>query len=615
MTAPLAQIPTWLREVEIALAANPQVALTGNIRDLILLPNDDPMRPPIKTVTVTEALSEALARTGHRNVIVYSLADGPEVIHEEDGAATTLVAAATNAAGTDAHRLTILRALLKAVIESDRECCLIIESASRLRTDPESISEEYHELLVAAEHGMNTAPRRRVAGHQQGLYNTVFWMLDREGDLPHWLVAGDQMRVISVPMPSHTDRHLHTRLLTNSLLPQPIPLTAELDPDTAKAVDTYASQTTGLSQRSIAEINRLAIDRGIAANDIADAIRTYRVGIPDNPWQDTALRAKLRSATAKLSGDVFGQPAAIRKSADILMRSAIGLTGAQSSSSSSRPQGVLFFAGPTGVGKTELAKSMAQLIFGRKDAFLRFDMSEFSSEHSEARLIGSPPGYIGHSAGGELTNSVRQDPFRLILFDEVEKAHPRILDKFLQILEDGRLTDGNGSTVYFSESLIVFTSNLGVYTQGPDGVRVPVVQRGADYAAVETLIRTKVAEHFTTEIGRPELLNRIGDNIVVFDFISDEVGAQLVEKVAGNVVERVREMTGTAVEFSPEARAMMTVEACKKLDFGGRGINNAMESILINPLARALFEQDPFPAAMTIEGFEHGDEGWRVIFR
>src|SRR5690606_1955709 len=115
----------------------------------------------------------------------------------------------------------------------------------------------------------------------------------------------------------------------------------------------------------------------------------------------------------------------------------------------------------TGVGKTELAKALAEVLFGAEDAYIRFDMSEFSAEHSEARLIGAPPGYVGHSAGGELTNAVRERPFSVLLFDEIEKAHPRILDKFLQILDEGRLTDGSGSTVHFSESLIVFTSNLG----------------------------------------------------------------------------------------------------------------------------------------------------------
>ena len=166
---------------------------------------------------------------------------------------------------------------------------------------------------------------------------------------------------------------------------------------------------------------------------------------------------------------------------DILKRASLGLSGAPASSSRTRPRGVLFFAGPTGVGKTELAKAVAALIFGDHggdSAFLRFDMSEFSAEHSADRLIGAPPGYVGFEAGGELTNAVRQNPFRVILFDEIEKANGRILDKFLQIIEDGRLTDGRGQTTYFSECVLIFTSNLGIL--GPEDQETKQRERAGD---------------------------------------------------------------------------------------------------------------------------------------
>ena len=173
-----------------------------------------------------------------------------------------------------------------------------------------------------------------------------------------------------------------------------------------------------------------------------------------------------------------GQRPAVTKTIDILMRSVMGLTGAQARASGNRPRGVLFFAGPTGVGKTELAKTLTQLIFGDERAYIRFDMSEFAEEHTGARLLGAPPGYIGYDAGGELTNAVREKPFSVVLFDEIEKAHPRILDKFLQILEDGRLTDGRGETAYFSEAILVFTSNLGITVEDEHGRRVQSVSPG-----------------------------------------------------------------------------------------------------------------------------------------
>lgn len=430
--------PTWLREVDIALAANPQVVLTGNLRDLVLIPADQLGRPPYRSLDLTSALVHALSQAGHQTIVSFNPVEGLGILAEHGQTGSTLIRDAERAAGDDASLTRQLRVLIRLVASAESPCCLVIEGASRLRADSDTFGGELHELLVTAERALFTAVRHRISGpHRTPLYNTIFWMIDREGDLPHWIVGNDLVRVISIPLPSLGDRRNLIRPLINSLPDAvPIPFDQHVDETTAKLIDRYAGLTGGLTLRSINEINRLAIDRGIPGARIEDAVRTYRVGIPDNPWHDPALKAKIRDAAQTLNQNVLGQPAAVRKTVDILIRSTMGLTGAQTASSGGRPQGVLFFAGPTGVGKTELAKSVAELVFGRKDAFLRFDMSEFAHEGAEARLIGAPPGYIGHNAGGELTNAVRQQPFRLILFDEVEKAHPQIFDKFLQILED-----------------------------------------------------------------------------------------------------------------------------------------------------------------------------------
>jgi ATP-dependent Clp protease ATP-binding subunit ClpA len=150
----------------------------------------------------------------------------------------------------------------------------------------------------------------------------------------------------------------------------------------------------------------------------------------------------------------------------------------------------LFLAGPTGVGKTELAKTLTSLLFGDESAYIRFDMSEFSAEHSDQRLIGAPPGYVGYDVGGELTNAIREKPFSVVLFDEIEKAHPRILDKFLQILDDGVLSSGRGERVYFSDAFLVFTSNLGIYRLDPHGERVPNVAAEDAFSTVESKVRS-----------------------------------------------------------------------------------------------------------------------------
>jgi ATP-dependent Clp protease ATP-binding subunit ClpA len=259
----------------------------------------------------------------------------------------------------------------------------------------------------------------------------------------------------------------------------------------------------------------------------------------------------------------------------------------------------MFFAGPTGVGKTELAKSLSELIFGDESACIRFDMSEFSAAHAAERLVGAPPGYLGYDAGGELTNAVRERPFSLILFDEIEKADPSILDKFLQILDDGRLTDGSGSTVYFSEAVIVFTSNLGMTTTDERGVRVENVTRDLDRAELERRLTNTIREHFSTTLNRPELLNRIGDNIVVFNFIAKEVACRIFDLQLRRVCERVERQHHVTVTVADDLADRLRREATADLHFGGRGIGSFLETAFVNPLARALFEESQRESALA----------------
>jgi ATP-dependent Clp protease ATP-binding subunit ClpA len=271
---------------------------------------------------------------------------------------------------------------------------------------------------------------------------------------------------------------------------------------------------------------------------------------------------------------------------DIIKRAATGVGGGRRGG---RPRGIAFLAGPTGVGKTELAKTITELLFGDETAYIRFDMSEFSAEHADQRLIGAPPGYVGYDMGGELTNAVRERPFSVVLFDEIEKAHPRILDKFLQILDDGVLTSGRGERVYFSEALIIFTSNLGIYSTGPDGIRTANVTPDQPFEDVRSRVRAEIGNYFKLVLNRPEILNRFGENIIVFDFIrpavADQIFSSMVESVLGDAAA-----SGHQVSIAPEAMATLRSLCTRDLSNGGRGIRNMIEAHLINPLARALFD-------------------------
>ena len=324
-------------------------------------------------------------------------------------------------------------------------------------------------------------------------------------------------------------------------------------------------------------------------HDIDDAVRAYKVGAAENPWKKDYLRERIAGALPFIESRVRGQRAAVTKTIDILMRSAMGLTGAQTRSTGNRPRGVLFFAGPTGVGKTELAKTLTELVFGDERAYVRFDMSEFAEEHTGARLLGAPPGYIGYDAGGELTNAVREKPFSVVLFDEIEKAHPRILDKFLQILEDGRLTDGRGETAYFSEAILVFTSNLGITVEDEHGRRVQNVAQDDPHDVVEARVRGAIQDYFKFRLSRPEILNRIGDNIVVYGFITPAVAAQIFDGMLQNVATRVRNEHKVELDLPDDVRARLRDACIRDLGNGGRGIGNRLESLFVNPLSRALF--------------------------
>lgn len=605
------EYPSWVREVDFTLPIVPQYVITGNIRDAHLLPETAPRYPEL--VPTLDVLTDVFRENGYHAVLAYDIVDGFTLLWEKSpGIAGDIVAGLRVGASVPAT-ITRVGEVLRAVAKRPADpVAVVIDYGSRLRRSSQDLEDELHRLLALAQKLANTTlVPIDTEVRPTGVFNTIVWMMDQEADLPSWISADDLVRVISIPTPTLSARsEAATRLLPS--LPEYPGDEVAAEPIARR----FTELTHGMTLRSMQEIVRLAVGSRTPATRIDEAIRGYRVGIVDNPWTQPRVLENIRLGEQKLGARVLGQHEAIRKSLDILMRSSIGLTGAQSGGHATRPQGVLFFAGPTGVGKTELAKSLAELLFGTEDAYTRFDMSEFSSEHSEARLIGAPPGYIGHDAGGELTNAMRQRPFSIILFDEIEKAHPRILDKFLQILEDGRLTDGTGSTVYFSDAVIIFTSNLGIYRQD-DGKRVPIVRPGDPYEELVTKVREAIQEDFITRIGRPELLNRIGDNVVVFDFISTEIGRSLIKKYLKNVGERVERQRGIHISVSGQVEEKIAELALAEdvLAFGGRGIGNVVESVYINPLARAIFETDRGPGPAIATALKRSPTGWSVTLQ
>ncbi|PQL16138.1 ATP-dependent Clp protease ATP-binding subunit [Veillonella sp. S13053-19] len=391
---------------------------------------------------------------------------------------------------------------------------------------------------------------------------------------PAFYLNNSMVGSVNIPLPGHKERE-HFININSSCLN----ITQDIISDkTAK--DDLIDALDGFSLKEIAQLMKLS--RQISEKmSFEKLINLFKYGEKVSPWEELS-KDKIERIEEELGNRVKGQAFAISKVKDVIIRAYTGFSGLQHSSKQKKPKGTLFFVGPTGVGKTELAKSLASFVFGDENACIRFDMSEYNHEHSDQRLVGAPPGYVGYEAGGQLTNAIKEKPFSVLLFDEIEKAHGRILDKFLQILEDGRLTDGKGETVYFSETIIIFTSNIGAAEVSSDMNNIEVKKQFVE----------KVKNHFIEVLGRPELLNRIGDNIVPFNFIDDPKVFIEIAKIKFKTIEDfVKERYGATIILDNEDKIFHSIALKAGKQNGGRGLLNVMEADIIDRLSKFIFER------------------------
>lgn len=315
------------------------------------------------------------------------------------------------------------------------------------------------------------------------------------------------------------------------------------------------------------------LDEVVDINDIAEVLSQWR-GIPVNQMLETESE-RLLHMEERLHERIIGQEPAIHAIADAIRRARSGLKDPK------RPNGSFIFIGPSGVGKTELAKALAEFLFDDEDALVRMDMSEYHEQHTVSRLFGAPPGYVGYEEGGQLTEAVRRRPYRVILFDEIEKAHPEVWNALLQILDDGRLTDGQGRVVDFRNTVLIMTSNLGTEFVKQGGT-LGFLQKGdtdEDRQAHEKI------EKALKSTFRPEFLNRV-DEVIMFSPLTKEQMMEIVDLQMKDIHSRLGEH-GLKVELTPAAREWLATEGYDA-SYGARPLKRALQKYVESPLSVSL---------------------------
>ena len=576
-------IPKWHKELELFTKVKPLIILEGNVLDSYQYPKDGSI------VRLAQYLNYFFKDSGYQNVIFYDSLRGFYNTFEVGTIENfgRFIKADVDSgfikskfSGTGKTAPNIIR---DALTQNKSSTAIVMDFASRYIITPEHMEQPAVDSFTVL-----------LQASLETLKNLLVLVVNKVNDLPAWFyLQNPNVKIITLGFPSKEERENYVKgeknfpsFFSRAIRDSELGYYQKHPAELTKLQDRFVALTDGFSFKEFNSLRQLCKNECRHIRDMCDIIDLYKYGIKENPWKNLD-RDKINKASFEKR--VKGQDAAISKTLDIIKRAITGLAGLQGSSHS-RPKGVLFFAGPTGTGKTETAKTLAEILFGDENCCIRFDMSEYSQGHSDQKLLGAPPGYIGYEAGGQLTNAVKKNPFSILLFDEIEKAHPSIFDKFLQILEDGRMTDGQGNTVYFSESIIIFTSNLGIFTSNEFGAREANVTIDMPYEEMSAKIRQAIENYFKINLGRPEILNRIGENIVVYDYIRPDVAKDILSAQINKIRQNLMTDKKIDIRLSDKAFNVLQENALKNLQNGGRGIGNVVESLFINPLARYLFD-------------------------
>jgi ATP-dependent Clp protease ATP-binding subunit ClpB len=381
---------------------------------------------------------------------------------------------------------------------------------------------------------------------------------------------------------------------------------AEARVDLAKAAEIRYGRIPQMEKDLAGKVKRLKtlqssrqmLKEEIGEEDIAEIV-SRSTGVPVTRMLE-AEAEKLNRMEDELKKRIIGQDEAVKKISDTIKRSRAGI------SDPNRPIGSFIFLGPTGVGKTELTKALAEFMFDDEKALIRVDMSEFMERHSVSKLIGSPPGYVGYEEGGNLTEMVRHRPYSVVLFDEIEKAHPEVFNILLQVLDNGRLTDAKGRTVNFKNTVIILTSNIGAqYIDKMEEIGFSMDKsKKAEYEDVKDKVMKALKDNF-----RPEFLNRL-DDVIIFDILSEKAVSQIVD-IQLEIVRKRLEEKEIKLVISKEVISYLAREGYNP-QYGARPLKRLIQEKILNPVAGLMISRGVLAGGVVTVGFKNKEFTFEV---
>ena len=595
-------MPTeWMTELDKQLRRGKHVLLYGN--------GEDRYEHKGGYDTLNECLDAYFLDRGYLGVIHYDIAEEGRIV---PNTATQHFRAFNNVVNIREH---LIRG-------KDKPVAVVFEYADRMSENPQQQRESERKDLILLKKTFTEAQRLEATRLKEnselpieelsGRCNCMIFVASSLQSMPSWFYQDHpSLALIRIPRPEVQQREDFIELNFDKFVHETVS-----DSEKKAICQAFIDNTEDLTISDMIAISRTArSEHRFCRNvqEMKDLIFYYRYGAMDDPWE-RFNREKIQDAHQEISKRVIGQENAVTSIVNMLKHANVGITMSPSSGSGGggKPKGVFFFVGPTGVGKTELAKALAQQIFGDENRMHRFDMSEYAEKHAAEKLTGSPPGYVGYEEGGQLTNYVRENPFSILLFDEIEKANSAVLDKFLQILEDGRLTDGKGLTVYFNQSIIIFTSNIGAETLSEIEGMDNITNESPSYEKIREHFYSAVQRHFVEGLGRPEIFNRLGNNILGFDLLRPMHIKGIFKKFMRNLetsasAHRYKlayktangDVTHNAEESTLCQWIIDIMKQRENLVYGGRRIRVRMEETIEQPLAGWVFDNAP-PAGTTL---------------